>query len=474
LLTLVLALAWLAASASWPWWATASADGAALPPASSSPPVTLQGQWSTQPSGVWQTLRGVHFVDERHGWVVGGEDAATAVILSTKDGGRTWQRQASPVGRRLFAVAFWDTQRGWASGEMGTILRTVDGGATWSAQASGTASNIVSLAAVGPDAAWAAVRTGNLRRTTDGGRNWVRALGTNDVGLFGLSFPDPQNGWLAGSEGLIMRTADGGASWAVQGTGSTGRLVAVSLADAAHGWAVGNIILHTADGGTWRRQQRPDPDQKSLNAVTAVDAHTAFAVGDEGRAFSTRDGGVTWSAERLPRNVSLNAVHFPSSCRGWAVGWGGAILHYQSPCAVPPTAVPPTATSTPVPPTPTRTATPTPTLTPTPGVPWAQWEDARPLLLGRGGSRAVRAVYGSVPLPVVISATVSGPITFAGGGKTASSELFTSAGAFVVVLVPEPDAALGSPFELRMTIHDRQLARPGVIAWSAHMPLLGR
>ena len=125
----------------------------------------------------WQSLRGIQMTGML-GWVVG--DGGT--VLSTKDGGQSWQlppgipasrpcrairlavrggvcaRSAGLPERRgreclysgdrgktwelqstsqslpLRDLMFLDAQRGWAVGSLGTILATRDGGATWQRQ----------------------------------------------------------------------------------------------------------------------------------------------------------------------------------------------------------------------------------------------------------------------------------------------------------------------------------------------------
>jgi photosystem II stability/assembly factor-like uncharacterized protein len=66
--------------------------------------------------------------DGQRGWAVGGR----GTILNTRDGGNTWQAQASGSTAELHAVTFTtDGKRGWTVGHDGTILSTRNGGRTW-------------------------------------------------------------------------------------------------------------------------------------------------------------------------------------------------------------------------------------------------------------------------------------------------------------------------------------------------------
>jgi len=445
--------------------------GAAAPQATLPSMRPLQGSWTRQDSGVSDTLRGVHFVDENTGWAVGGENSNDSIILHTADGGRTWVRQSSPVARQLIAVYFVDAYYGWAVGLEGTIIHTNNGGEQWVRQDSGTSSTLTGVAFVDRQHGWVSVRDGHVRRTRDGGATWERVDGTGGTGLFGISFVDLLNGWTAGSNGLIMRTSDGGDTWDQQTSGITGRLLGISFADALNGWAVGNSILHTFDGGvTWHMQYRPDPQQKTLNEVSAVDANTAWVVGDEGRVFSTHDGGATWVPEALPEVASLNAVHFVDPFDGWAVGLGGRIFHYSAPRPAPTTLTP---TSSPTP-TPTPTPTSTPTLTPTPSTPWATWDMVGPVLIGPGGMADVGIQYGSMALPVVISGTVTGPVTFLDGSQALSTQLFAASGQYRFVLQADAGAAPQTSFELHIMLNEVELRREGFIARQVYLPLILR
>jgi photosystem II stability/assembly factor-like uncharacterized protein len=73
-------------------------------------------------------LRGVAFVDGRHGWAVGDK----GTILFTEDGGEKWTEKRSPINENLSAVAFGtDKDSVWVVGDHGTILSTGDRGKNW-------------------------------------------------------------------------------------------------------------------------------------------------------------------------------------------------------------------------------------------------------------------------------------------------------------------------------------------------------
>jgi photosystem II stability/assembly factor-like uncharacterized protein len=156
------------------------------------------------------------FADYRHGWAVLG--ASPAVILKTRDGGRTWTKTIPTVAGQLNGIACTDSRHAWAvgtsqSGGHPLVLATTDGGARWRVQYA------------------------------------ARPLGGE---LDAVTFADSRHGWAVGHDGLILATTDGGTHWAIQPTGLQGGVLHhVAFFDDLHGWAAtgGYPMLWTADGG---------------------------------------------------------------------------------------------------------------------------------------------------------------------------------------------------------------------------------
>jgi len=62
--------------------------------------------WQWHETGQTLPIRSLHFVDQRHGWAVG----ALGNILSTSDGGRSWQAQRSEASRLAWLGIFCDAK----------------------------------------------------------------------------------------------------------------------------------------------------------------------------------------------------------------------------------------------------------------------------------------------------------------------------------------------------------------------------
>jgi len=131
-----------------------------------------QHVWTSQGSGTANSLLGASFIDNEHGWAVGG----AGTILSTSDGGRHWSPQNSGTGETLMSVSFVDRLHGWAVGTNGTIVVSADGGVTWTAQNSSTLNRLESVAFADAVHGWA-VGVSTILATTDGGVTWQAQSG---------------------------------------------------------------------------------------------------------------------------------------------------------------------------------------------------------------------------------------------------------------------------------------------------------
>jgi len=250
-----------------------------------------------------EDLQSIFFIDVQRGWAVG----YGGMILSTADGGKSWQPQASGTEARLYSVTFIDAQRGWVVGSGGTILSTADGGKSWQPQASGTEARLYSVTFIDAQRGWVVGSGGTILSTADGGKSWQPQASGREAWFNSVTFIDAQRGWVVGSDGTILSTADGGKSWQLQ-TSDTGILLSsVTFVDAQRGWAVGygGTILSTADGGkSWQKQN--SDTRVWLQSVMFIDARHGWAVGEGGTILSTNDSGKNWQLQS--NNAEANLV----------------------------------------------------------------------------------------------------------------------------------------------------------------------
>ncbi|GEM_PF-918630 len=383
---------------------------------------------------VFPHLFSVYFVNETTGWAVG----ENGTIIQTTYGGSIWYLQddkvwiniplltwSSRARPDLFSINFANETTGWATGEEGTIMSTHDGGQTWNLQESGAwikrsvvlvalaasaaqvesgdKPNLFSVYFVNETTGWAVGEDGTIISTNDGGWTWklqesgirikrrvawiraARVLARADLieriepdsvkpSIFSVSFVNEMAGWAVGESGTIISTKDGGKTWKLQKSGTlktprrlllarlgTRELVephffSVYFIDDKKGWATGEsgTIISSDDGGrTWYRQA--SNTDVALYSVYFVNASTGWAVGESGTILSTTDGGKTWKAQdsrvRIPRYVEssrsyveaqwelsavanepdsvkprFHSVYFTNSTTGWVVGENGTII----------------------------------------------------------------------------------------------------------------------------------------------------
>ena len=127
--------------------------------------------------------------------------------------------------------------------------------------------------------------------------------------------------WCSFLPRTSVAKADTVTGWYEQQSGVSEDLWSVSAADAYTVWAVGNngTILKTADSGaTWVAQASGTGNH--LRSVSAVDANIAWSVGTSGTILETVDGGTIWSPQVAGGAYSFSGISAADSNNAWAVG----------------------------------------------------------------------------------------------------------------------------------------------------------
>jgi len=137
--------------------------------------------------------------------------------------------------------------------------------------------------------------------------------------------------FMAGSRGKIWKTTNSGQSFKVLETPTSRHLQDIAFWDEKRAVAVGDegVALTTDDGGTsWNIVKdipKSDVDNKLIK-VTALDEGRAFAVGVVGAILYTEDYGKTWVRKKEEEDISYNDVFFIDENEGWVVGEFATIL----------------------------------------------------------------------------------------------------------------------------------------------------
>jgi photosystem II stability/assembly factor-like uncharacterized protein len=194
-------------------WTPAPAAG--LPPA-----LPNEGAFAASGTNVTVLPASGAVRDTKHIWFGTGA-AATARVLRTGDGGRTWTAAATPLpagpSSGIFSIAFRDTQHGVIvggdykneAGAVDNVAVTSDGGATWTLVKDKGLSGFRSVVAYVPrkgSRAFIAVGPSGADLSTDDGRSWqpIEPAAGGGFHTFSIS-PSARVGWGAGEKGRIAR-----------------------------------------------------------------------------------------------------------------------------------------------------------------------------------------------------------------------------------------------------------------------------
>jgi len=278
-------------------------------------------------------LNDVDFPDDQNGWVVGDN----GVILNSKNGGETWQRQICPVEGSLMAVDFVDNKNGWICSR-DSILRTTNGGESWKIKYSedlgeGRFRDIQFLNknigfVVGGKGYFGSI--GVLLKTENGGETWQKDSSNNLPTLTHISIVDEQSIWVCGVNGTILLSTDVGLTWTKKNLNISPSpyLTTIQFVDQYNGWACSdaNYLLgfyRTTDGGNiWIQKSRDSLYFLGIQTFFFIDPLNGWlSTFLGGQLAKTIDGGLKW--EYLPEDkaiVHIYSFYFRNKNLGWAVG----------------------------------------------------------------------------------------------------------------------------------------------------------
>jgi photosystem II stability/assembly factor-like uncharacterized protein len=243
----------------------------------------------------------------------------------------------SPATQRLFAAAFAGPTRAVAVGNVGTTVVSNDSAETFSRIGDELGGAFTNLRAASPTTAYAFGRAGSLARTSDGGQSWSEMDAATSDDLVDVSFPNPTTGFALDSVGQLLRTRNGGQSYEILNTGATEAPDAVLAVDESRivlvgpvglrrstnggnsfaavrsagtvtagfgdigrkgnflfAWGSRAIAVSSNAGAGWHRVRRPLA-REDIEKVDFVTSKSGFVLYDNGRLFSTRNQGRTWT-----------------------------------------------------------------------------------------------------------------------------------------------------------------------------------
>jgi photosystem II stability/assembly factor-like uncharacterized protein len=251
----------------------------------------------------------------------GGGVNSEGNIIKTTDGGDSWITQAQFEDVYLRSVGFANATVGWVGTLTAThrLLSTRDGGASWQLVTNlpaGAPPAICGISVVDANTLYASGTNfpdapAAIIKTTNGGATWTAIdMSAHAAILVDIHFKNQNEGWVVG------------------GRDDVGRPMAQRKRD-----DVKPVLLHTTNGGaTWTDRlasiRRFCPRGEWGWKIQALDAQTMFASLEnmlDGAILRSDNGGQTW--RRIPindrqRNANLEGIGFVDRDLGWVGGWG--------------------------------------------------------------------------------------------------------------------------------------------------------
>ena len=171
---------------------------------------------------------------------------------------------------------------------------------------------------------------GNVPTPTPSQFDWTVQPVAVTGAITDIFFVNSTTGWAIGDE-LVMATSNGGADWpTVPVTKLPAKLNGAYFIDMDRGWMVGGEsgsetgeVFVSQQGGAYPEVQKTVDNP--LNSVFFLDSNFGWAIGENGVAIKTDDGGVNWTPLNIAGAPELFDLHFLDSENGWVVTDNGGL-----------------------------------------------------------------------------------------------------------------------------------------------------
>lgn len=281
--------------------------------------------WSVRRRNV-AALMDVTALDAQNAYAVGAHGS----IRVTSDG-TTWSSPASPTSEHLWAVDAVSGGVGYAVGDNGTVLRTTNG-ATWTAVTATGSQSLRGVAVIDADTVIAVGLGGIVARSTDAGSTWTITTPVAAT-LSSISAHDRRIVAVGGA-GTILVSFDRGLTWtnrtAVSGTTNMLRDVSVASEDVIYAISkYENLSRKSTDGGaTWQLWQGINWGNGGYS-VSAISENVVFTTIYDTWTTRSTDGGASASTLYFQNGQFNWAVAAVDANTAWIVGEDGAISKSQ-------------------------------------------------------------------------------------------------------------------------------------------------
>ena len=233
-----------------------------------------------------------------------GSSCSAGGLLTTSDGGTTWQRTPPPLGDCFTTgscpspvVCFVDADVTGAGTEV--LLKTTDAGATWTELTIPTnlpatqidCTSVSDCMILG----WSVQMGFESVSTQNGGASWTASSGARGNNAASALTCLDIGHCFAISRSTVLQTSDAGATWSAAGTPTQSWLDAVDCPTVSNCYVGGlNGIEATTNGGNyWFETAMPAAGDPIAN-ISCATSTECLSLSTNGGVFYTADGGRSW------------------------------------------------------------------------------------------------------------------------------------------------------------------------------------
>ncbi|RYD58983.1 MAG: hypothetical protein EOP56_01775 [Sphingobacteriales bacterium] len=258
-------------------------------------------------------LNEVMFINDSIGFAVGGQRFYTATLLTTRDGGSTWETHSFPeAGKGLYGITTDNNGTIYICGFDGKLLYSEDKGTTWQFNQLSIWDSYKGLAFAGDKG----LAIGGISFS----KGFITQLSNKNVSLHDttayelndIEMTDDNTGYISGF-GVVMKTTDGGNTWAMQDINND-NFSAICVWDKLHAWVCGynGSIHYTENGGDkWEKLKGANAalgSKHRLLDILFTNPTDGWACGEEGLLLYTQDGGHRWKEYKHFTNEALRSI----------------------------------------------------------------------------------------------------------------------------------------------------------------------
>ena len=297
---------------------------------------SVSAQWVLSNTGLaGGTLKQTSFTDLNTGYVL-VQNSPNNYIFKTTNAASSWTQVYNITGDTITTLCFINASTGFAGGRGKKIYNTINGGLNWTSQ---TFNNFVNkgikkinfLNASTGFAVGDGIPEGPILKTTNGGINWSQINSGASSFLNDIVFTDANTGYVCGDYD-IMKSTDGGNSWSMLFHGVSGdpeywSLYFVNANTGYFSHSRGGYKVTTNGGSSFSNVVLDTAIGTVFTSVYFIDANTGFLtslsmVNNNGKAYKTTNGGLTWGTQLSTAGIPLLSVLFLTPLTGYIAGYG--------------------------------------------------------------------------------------------------------------------------------------------------------